>query len=352
MNSNSTQQLTEKNLKPDPNFISLLAAYCQERIIPEKYKNILEQFYFTYKEALENDSIPINHHEKKFVEFLKHVREQFQSPYVFQPYHEAIRTPYDYYSFGVEFLRPLVDKTVSTLEGKENIRDILSHLQKGHNVILLANHQIEADPQAISLLLEDFAPELGEKMIFVAGERVVTDPLAIPFSMGRNLLCIYSKRYIDHPPEHKLKKQLHNKRTMQLMSELLSEGGKCIYVAPSGGRDRRNEQGIVEVAPFDPQSIEMFYLMAQKAEKPTLFYPLALLTYDMLPPPEMIQIELGEVRHAKRCGIHLSFGKQIDMEKFPGCELKDKHERRRMRAEYICNLVRTDYKKMQKGNRK
>ena len=43
-------------------------------------------------------------------------------------------------------------------------------------------------------------------MIFVAGERVITDPLAIPFSMGSNLLCIYSKRYIDHPPEKKIEK--------------------------------------------------------------------------------------------------------------------------------------------------
>ncbi len=100
-------------------------------------------------------------------------------------------------------------------------------------------------------------------MIFVAGERVITDPLAVPFSMGRNLLCIFSKRYIDHPPEQKMKKQLHNKRTMELMSELLSEGGKAIYVAPSGGRDRPNADGVVEIAPFDPQSIEMFYLMAR-----------------------------------------------------------------------------------------
>ena len=72
-------------------------------------------------------------------------------------------------------------------------------------MIFLANHQIEADPQAISLLLDDLYPNFAENMIFVAGERVITDPFAIPFSMGRNLLCIYSKRYIDHPPEKKLK---------------------------------------------------------------------------------------------------------------------------------------------------
>jgi glycerol-3-phosphate O-acyltransferase len=30
---------------------------------------------------------------------------------------------------------------------------------------------------------------------------VITDPLAIPFSMGCDLICIYSKKYIDVIPE-------------------------------------------------------------------------------------------------------------------------------------------------------
>jgi glycerol-3-phosphate O-acyltransferase len=180
-------------------------------------------------------------------------------------------------------------------------------------------------------------------MIFVAGERVVTDPVAVPFSMGRNLLCIYSKRYIDHPPEEKLKKQLHNKRTMELMSTLLSEGGKCIYVAPSGGRDRPNGEGIVEVAPFDPQAVEMLYLMSKKAKRPTFFYPLALNTYALLPPPQEIRRELGEARTTQKGAIHIAFGPRVDMEHFPGCEDKDKHAKRKARANYIWNLVKEDY---------
>src|SRR5690606_4917236 len=128
------------------------------------------------------------------------------------------------------------------------------------NVVLLANHQTETDPQIISILLEKSHARIAEQIIYVAGERVITDPLAIPFSMGCNLLCIYSKRYINSPPELKNEKQLHNKSTMELMSRLLKEGGKIIYVAPSGGRDRRSSSGKVEVASFDPQSIEMFSL--------------------------------------------------------------------------------------------
>src|SRR5262249_36194951 len=159
--------------------------------------------------------------------------------------------PFDYYAFGNTFFRLLVDAKASRVKGDKNIHEIIAHLKNGHNVVLLSNHQIEADPQAISILLDDKYPGLAEGMIAVGGERVITDPLAVPFSMGRNLLCIYSKRYIDHPPEKKAEKQHHNKRTMEIMSLLLKEGGKLIYVAPSGGRDRRNKQGVVEVAPFD-----------------------------------------------------------------------------------------------------
>jgi glycerol-3-phosphate O-acyltransferase len=168
--------------------------------------------------------------------------------------------------------------------------------------------------------------------------------------MGRNLLCIYSKRYIDHPPEKKAEKQHHNKRAMELMRILLQEGGKCIYVAPSGGRDRRNAEGVVEVAKFDPQSIEMFYLMAQKAKTPTYFYPMALATYDMFPPPETVQIELGETRVSKRGPIHLSIGPVIDMDQYPGYDQPDKHQRRQARADYIWTQVSNDYKMLLKGD--
>lgn len=48
--------------------------------------------------------------------------------------------------------------------------------------------QTEADPQVISLLMErEGYGDVAEKLINVAGHRVTTDPLAIPFSMGRNL---------------------------------------------------------------------------------------------------------------------------------------------------------------------
>ena len=258
---------------------------------------------------------------------------------------QQITSPFDYYTFGVEFLRPLVDKVASTVTGLDNLARIEAQLAAHENVVMLANHQTEGDPQAISLLLEDSYPAIGKGMIFVAGERVITDPLPVPFSMGRNLLCIFSKRYIDNPPEEKARKTMHNRKTMERMSELLSEGGKCIYVAPSGGRDRRNAAGQIEVARFDPQSVEMFYLMAERTPRATHFYPMALATYDFLPPPETIQRELGEARHARRVGLHLAVGAEVDMVSFPGSDLADKHERREARATYIWQQVVDAYAK-------
>ncbi len=334
----------EKNSKFKP-FFSKLEEYVREGSISSKYGHILEMFYLGYQQAIASQEGPENYHHAVFLDLLHLIKQQCLEPFVFQPYHQHLRQPFDYYQFGLDLLKPLVDLQHSSVVGLKHLNDIVSSLERGENAIFLANHQAEADPQAISILLENSHPKLAEEMIFIAGERVITDPLAVPFSMGRNLLCIFSKRYIDHPPEQKMKKQLHNKRTMELMSELLSEGGKAIYVAPSGGRDRPNAEGVVTVAPFDPQSIEMLYLMAQRAGHPTHFYPLALKTYELLPPPETIQVELGEARMTKRAGIHLAFGPQINMEHFPGSHSKDKHERRSARAHYIWNLVSRDYAK-------
>jgi glycerol-3-phosphate O-acyltransferase len=264
-------------------------------------------------------------------------------PPTFEPYHERVRSPVDYYQFGLDLLRPLVIFEHSKLLGQDNLDRIVQQLQQGDNVVLLANHQTEPDPQAISLLLEKKYPQLSEEMIFVAGHRVISDPLAIPFSLGRNLLCINSKNYIETPPEQKEEKLLHNQRTMKRLGQLLSEGGKCIYVAPSGGRDRPNAAGIVEVAKFDAQSIEMFSLLAQHSGRPTHFYPLALATYALLPPPNSIKKELGEKRQTHCTPIHLAFGNEIDMNKYPGSDAKDKRQRRNNRAAYIWDLVKKDY---------
>jgi len=311
-----------------------------------KDQSLLRHFYEEVRDALIKEHQLLKPFFELFTQFLKLVEEQFHTPYSFPPYHQKVRKPFDYYRFGLNFIRLLIDLPRSNVFRLDLAAQIESQLQNGDNVILFANHQTEPDPQAISILLEQTHPDLAEKIIYVAGERVVTDPLAIPFSMGCDLLCIYSKRYINHPIERKAEKQMHNKHTMECMCRLLSEGGKVIYVAPSGGRDRRNANGVIEVAPFDPQSIEMFYLMARKAKKTTHFYPLTLATYELLPPPETIQLEIGETRMAKLTRIYLSFSSEFSMEQFPGSDESDKNERRKNRALAIWKIVNQEHQRL------
>ena len=125
-----------------------------------------------------------------------------QSPFKFQAHHTAIREPFDYYKWGNDFFRPLIIMGKSRLLGIENIKKIDEATNRGENVLILSNHQTEVDPQAISILLEREGYEkLAEKIIFIAGHKVTNDPIAIPFSMGRNLICIHSKKHIKNPPE-------------------------------------------------------------------------------------------------------------------------------------------------------
>ncbi|MBS4166935.1 Uncharacterized protein NEOC65_002037 [Neochlamydia sp. AcF65] len=325
-------------------YMKLLKSLKSEEALDSKQYEILEGFYLSFAQAVTENNKPMSAYEPIITQYLQFVIQENQQPYSFEPYHRAIRAPYDYYRLGLEMMRPLIVFAHSKIHHAQHIEEIETHLANQENVILLANHQIEPDPQVICLMLEKDHTRLAEEMIFVAGHRVITDPLAIPLSKGCNLLCIFSKKHIENPPEKKQAKLLYNQRVMHQMSQLLAEGGKCIYVAPSGGRDRANiNTGQVEIAPFDAPSIEMFWLMAQHSGKKTHFYPLSLSTYDLLPPPQSVEKELGERRQAKCAPVHLSFGQEIDMINFPGSQHLDKKARRIARAQYIWELVMQQY---------
>lgn len=315
-------------------------SYLKTVPLPPHIDEQMQQFYHSYKAAALENGCELSVIDSLTKQFLDYVIDCVKHPFTFDAYHQRITSPIDFYHFGLDFIRPLVVLDQSKVLHTDNLNKMDASIAQGHNVILFANHQTELDPQAISLLLEKTYPKLAEEMIFIAGHRVVSDFMAIPFSKGRNLLCIYSKKYIEDDSEHKEDRRQHNQRTMMRMSQLLSEGGKCIYVAPSGGRDRPRRDGYVEVAHFDPQSIEMFWLMSQRAERPTHFYSLALSTYDLLPPPDSIKKKLGEPRHMRATPIHLAFGKEIEMAQF---ENSDKKLKRKQRAEYIWKQVCQDY---------
>ncbi|CAM9880147.1 unnamed protein product [Scytosiphon promiscuus] len=276
---------------------------------------------------------------------IKMVPENMKKPYEFELFHASSREPVDLYTWGNDFFRPLIELDNSKLAGKENLAKIADYLAKGENVFLMSNHQTEADPQVMSLLMErEGYGEVASQLINVAGHRVTTDPLAIPFSMGRNLFCIFSKKYMENPPEQKGQKQKHNVRTLKKMAEMMSEGGQFIWVAPSGGRDRPDpETGKFVVSPYDPKSVEVFRLMAAKArgrEKTgpvTHFFPFAMWTNKLVPPPDQVNKELGERRQADRGPASIAFGEEVLPP--PGAEALKKTEfiammEERVRVEY------------------
>ncbi len=310
--------------------------------LPEPIINGFLGFCRSYEDAIKPNQPPT----EAFTTFIHAVANQVHSPYTFTPYHSAIRSPVDYYKLGLDFIRPLIDFANSSIGSHAALNSIQEAVKNKENVILLANHQTEIDPQIISLLLEKEYPHLAENMIFVAGHRVVTDPLAVPLSLGRNLICIYSKRHMEEPPEKKAEKMMHNQKALKVLEELLNEGGKCIYIAPSGGRDRWDEAGKIGPAPFDPQSVEMFYLLSQKAKRQTHFHSLALLTYSLLPPPAKVLKAIGEERLTNFSPSHLAFSPKIDMESIGNvANITDKKEKRQARTLAIWQQVVDDYNK-------
>jgi glycerol-3-phosphate O-acyltransferase len=250
-----------------------------------------------------------------------------KEPYSFEPFHKAVRGPhFDYYSWGNRFFRPLIKHRSSQVDGLENVRKIQDHLANGDNVVMICNHQTEADPQVLSVLLEmEGYEDIAEKTIFVAGHKVTTDPLAIPFSIGRNLLTIFSKKYLESFEDEVEKEAAaaRNRQTVTEMQRLLTEGGNIFWVAPSGGRDRRDpEMGEFTPAKFDASSVGLFNILAKRAEKAgthqTHFFPLAMWTHRLVPPPEEIVSDVGEERSAERAAVGLAFGEEISPEDVGG----------------------------------
>ena len=130
--------------------------------------------------------------------------------------------------------------------------------------------------------------------------------------MGRNLLCIHSKKHIDADPESK---PINQKQNLAAMSELLGmfkQGGAAVWVAPSGGRDRRDlETGEVPLAPFDRKTVDMFRHMGTKSKILTHYYPLSMVSYDLCPPPDFLEAGVGESRNVRFCPIGIAVEDEV-----------------------------------------
>lgn len=276
----------------------------------QQLEDALLSFFASYRNL---PSLPENINDL-FATYVRLVQKEVSSPKPFAHFHEMERSPFDFYAFTLDMIRPLLDFASSKVFGEENLRAIDAAIARNENVILLANHQAEIDPQIISLLIAPAFPKLAQSIAFVAGHRVTSDPLAIPFSRGTNLFSIYSKKYIENPPEEKGEKLRHNAKTLIALEERLAQGGLCLYVAPSGGRDRYDSSGEVKISPFDASSVEIFYLIARRAKVKTHLHLLALSTIKLLPPPHTVNLELGEERLVSYGPASLFFGPELPLE--------------------------------------
>lgn len=319
--------------------------------VPEAVIVTLSSWYESYKKAAEaNPYIKRSTHftELMFSTLLELCCRAVQSPPNFGSFHEHVREPFDYYKFGVDFAAALLNPDQSSVNGLDNISLALEYIKAGHNVVFLSNHQSEGDPYAIDLLLSHIANcdrLFGENMMFVAGDRVRDDPVVIPFSVGRNILPVYSKKHINDIPELRQQKLQHNKRSLSELTSLLKKGGHSVWVAPSGGRDRRNvDTGRVEISPFDDASIDMMRFTAAKSGTPCHFFPMALSTYHLLPPPNHVGgASIGEERFVKYIPMHMFVGNEIQWDSIVPPQIEDKLDRRRAQRHYIENVVREGY---------
>jgi glycerol-3-phosphate O-acyltransferase len=272
--------------------------------------------------------------------------------FTFPSHHLRIQAPYNYYNFGQRYIRGLVDFSRSQLGHADRFARVEAQLAAGHNVVLLANHQTEADPAVFALLLEAAFPRLATDVIYVAGDRVVTDPLCAPFSMGRNLFCVHSKKHLDDEPELKAGKQATNRRTLKAMQTALQEGGKLLWIAPSGGRDRAIDPATGETCPdeFDPTAVELMRALLAKAAPQGHLWPFAMYSYRVMPPPSSVEKSIGEERRVFHAPVGIALGEEMDVEAvLAGAPEGDKEARQAALAGAAWGAASAEYRAMQRA---
>ena len=67
----------------------------------------------------------------------------------------------------------LINFEKSIVASIDMLEKIEQQLKNGDNVVLMANHQTEADPAVWALLVEAKFPEMARNLIYIAGMREV-----------------------------------------------------------------------------------------------------------------------------------------------------------------------------------
>src|SRR4051812_40748083 len=82
---------------------------------PSRFAPIFQGFFGAYRAALTDAGLNPAPHDHLLITLVDKLEEQLDCHFTFEPYHEQITAPFDHYQFGVEFLRPLVDASRSSV---------------------------------------------------------------------------------------------------------------------------------------------------------------------------------------------------------------------------------------------
>eukprot|EP00878_Enallax_costatus_P002142 GHUV01002310.1.p1 GENE.GHUV01002310.1~~GHUV01002310.1.p1 ORF type:complete len:410 (+),score=143.65 GHUV01002310.1:222-1451(+) len=306
-------------------FKGILAQLVKAGKLPGKLQASWIDFYDVYKQTVVNSGVadPELVTTKIQCTIADCVINQLIDPYTFPSAHKRLLEPYNYYNFGQRYVSSLINLNNSFLGHAERWNKIAEQLAAGHNVVLLANHQTEADPGVFAHMLESSHPNLATDVIYVAGDRVVTDALCKPFSMGRNLFCVHSKKRLDDVPELKASKMETNRKTLVAMQRAFNTGGSLVWIAPSGGRDRPKDD-VWSPDAFDPAAVELMRNLINRAKQPGHLYPMAMFSYPVMPPPKTVDKALGERRITAYSGVGISVCDELDWQAIiSGIEVKE-----------------------------
>ncbi|WIA35877.1 hypothetical protein OEZ86_004260 [Tetradesmus obliquus] len=299
--------------KTEAEFKGILAKLVEAGKLPPKLQAGWVDFYDNYRAAVESSGADNAEllATKVQCSIADCVLNQFVDPYTFPSAHKRLLEPYNYYNFGQRYVGTLIDFNNSVLGHADRWTKIQEQLAAGENVVLLANHQTEADPGVFAHMLAASHPNLATDVIYVAGDRVVTDALCKPFSMGRNLFCVHSKKHLDDVPELKASKMETNRKTLVAMQRAFNAGGSLVWIAPSGGRDRPKDD-VWSPDAFDATAVELMRNLINRAKQPGHLYPMAMFSYPVMPPPKTVDKALGERRLTAWSGVGISVAQELD----------------------------------------
>ncbi|KAJ6712136.1 GLYCEROL-3-PHOSPHATE ACYLTRANSFERASE CHLOROPLASTIC [Salix purpurea] len=100
--------------------------------LPSNVAAGMKELYQNYKTAVLQSGIP-NAHEtvlENMAVALDLIFLDVEDPFIFSPYHKALRKPLDYYDFGQKYIRPLIDFRNSYVGNVNIFNEIQEKLQQ------------------------------------------------------------------------------------------------------------------------------------------------------------------------------------------------------------------------------